>query len=105
VAVDAVLRGAIQHAGGLHERERFTLASERFADAATVSVGHVLQQHDPQAGGLLDIQVDLALSGSGAVVEVGRAVQRAVSEAVSESTGAEVDSVRVFVLDIEPGRP
>ncbi|WP_280342485.1 Asp23/Gls24 family envelope stress response protein [Nocardia neocaledoniensis] len=58
-----------------------------------------------RAGGLLDIQVDLALSGSGAVVEVGRAVQRAVSEAVSESTGAEVDSVRVFVLDIEPGRP
>ncbi|GEM30846.1 hypothetical protein NN3_18530 [Nocardia neocaledoniensis NBRC 108232] len=58
-----------------------------------------------RAGGLLHIQIDLALSGSGAVVEVGRAVQRAVSEAVTESTGAEVDSVRVNVLDIEPGRP
>lgn len=58
-----------------------------------------------RAGGLLDIQIDLALSASGNVVEVGGAVQRAVAEAVTESTGAEVDSVRVYVLDIEPGRP
>ncbi|MEV0075379.1 Asp23/Gls24 family envelope stress response protein [Nocardia neocaledoniensis] len=58
-----------------------------------------------RAGGQLDLQIDLTLSAAGNVVEVGRAVQRAVTDAVAESTGAEVDSVRVSVLDIEPGRP
>ncbi|MGW5436974.1 Asp23/Gls24 family envelope stress response protein [Nocardia asteroides] len=58
-----------------------------------------------RAGGLLDIQIDLALSAAGHVAEVGRAVQAAVAGAVAESTGTEVDSVQVFVLDIEPGRP
>ncbi|MEU8895630.1 Asp23/Gls24 family envelope stress response protein [Nocardia sp. NPDC048505] len=58
-----------------------------------------------RAGGLLDIQIDLVLSASGNVAEVGRAVQRSVAEAVTEATGAEVDSVRVYVVDIETGRP
>ncbi|APE35478.1 hypothetical protein BOX37_17695 [Nocardia mangyaensis] len=58
-----------------------------------------------RAGGLLDIQIDLALTASSNVVEVGRAVQQAVSVAVTESTSAEVDSVRVCVLHIEPGPP
>ncbi|WP_194818452.1 Asp23/Gls24 family envelope stress response protein [Nocardia sp. XZ_19_385] len=58
-----------------------------------------------RAGGVVDIQINLALSASGNVAEVGRAVQRAVAEAVTEATGAEVDSVRVYVVDIETGRP
>ncbi|MEV0248969.1 Asp23/Gls24 family envelope stress response protein [Nocardia sp. NPDC050712] len=58
-----------------------------------------------RAGGLLDIQINLALSASGNVAEVGRAVQRAVTDAVAEAAGLEVDSVRVYVVDIETGRP
>ncbi|MFD3743335.1 Asp23/Gls24 family envelope stress response protein [Nocardia sp. NPDC058633] len=57
-----------------------------------------------RAGGLLAIQVDLALTASGHVGEVGRAVQEAVAGAVTEQTGADVDEVTVWVLDIEPGR-
>lgn len=57
-----------------------------------------------RAGGLLGIQVDLALTASGHVGEVGRAVQQAVARAVTEHTGADVDEVTVWVLDIEPGR-
>ncbi|WP_410875857.1 Asp23/Gls24 family envelope stress response protein [Nocardia sp. A7] len=57
-----------------------------------------------RSGGLLGIQVDLALSASAQVGDVGRAVQRAVTQAVAEQTGADVDEVTVCVLDIEPGR-
>lgn len=57
-----------------------------------------------RSGGLLGIQVDLALTATGQVGEVGRAVQRAVTRAVAEHTGADVDEVTVCVLDIEPGR-
>ncbi|MFC4377269.1 Asp23/Gls24 family envelope stress response protein [Nocardia halotolerans] len=57
-----------------------------------------------RAGGLLAIQVDLALTSAGHVGEVGRAVQRAVAAAVTEHTGTEVDEVSVYVLDIEPRR-
>ncbi|MBC7300993.1 MAG: Asp23/Gls24 family envelope stress response protein [Nocardia sp.] len=57
-----------------------------------------------RAGGLLSVQVDLALTASGHAGEVGRAVQLAVTRAVAEHTGAEVDEVTVWVLDIEPER-
>lgn len=57
-----------------------------------------------RTGGLLSLQVDLALTASAHVGEVGRAVQQAVARAVTEDTGTEVDEVTVWVLDIEPGR-
>lgn len=69
------------------------------------------QEPAPSAGvrvrrgdGMLRIQVDLALTASGHVGEVGQAVQHAVIESVAEHTGADVDEVTVWVLDIEPRR-